>query len=590
MDVRLGRGIRHAVLPLSLERHAGLGRIPRVAGFARGAVGAGMLDRDRSEPRRRRRRATEHPCDRGGRHGQDAARPLLGEAGPRERIVLLEDVAELRTAHPHVAALEARQANLEGRDGSASTSSSARRRACAPTGSWWGAPRARAPRAAGGAQHRSRRRGGHAPRELARGRPPRDSRHSARPPPCRPTRSRARPSAPWTSWCTSSRDGRRRVAQIGRFRGLDDDRLGVEPCLTGRAAGRERWREVASLLARRRRRGPTSEAARRVAAATERLAAPIDHGLAPAAAWRNVCTARRSRGWEGRPSDGRCTARGGRRRRRPATGASVAEAIERARAAHGDASPAWSMLRPRSGRGCRGRTAGRCPAMLAEALRSQRSSVGCCRRASPDRRRALGSWRRSFPSPRSRSVLIGFDTIGRAHRQPRRPHLPRVRLRPAVGGRAVEPFARRPRASLGPACGRPRAGAAGGGAYERRLARACREELVDRALRAHLPGRRQLRRGRAGAATGRARRLPRSPNCCAPRRRASAARRVPRVCSCGRARRAPDDPARAACRRHSCCSGSRRLISVVTGTLGGGDRPSLVPPSPRQRQMREESS
>ena len=39
---------------------------------------------------------------------------LLGEAGPRERIVLLEDVAELRIAHPHVVALEARQANLEG--------------------------------------------------------------------------------------------------------------------------------------------------------------------------------------------------------------------------------------------------------------------------------------------------------------------------------------------------------------------------------------------------------------------------------------------------------------------------------------------
>ena len=39
---------------------------------------------------------------------------LLARAAPRERIVVLEDVAELRIAHPHVVALEARQANLDG--------------------------------------------------------------------------------------------------------------------------------------------------------------------------------------------------------------------------------------------------------------------------------------------------------------------------------------------------------------------------------------------------------------------------------------------------------------------------------------------
>ena len=39
---------------------------------------------------------------------------LLGEAPPGERIVVIEDVAELRVAHPHVVGLEARQANLEG--------------------------------------------------------------------------------------------------------------------------------------------------------------------------------------------------------------------------------------------------------------------------------------------------------------------------------------------------------------------------------------------------------------------------------------------------------------------------------------------
>jgi pilus assembly protein CpaF len=39
---------------------------------------------------------------------------ILALAAPEERIVVLEDVAELRIAHPHVVALEARQANLEG--------------------------------------------------------------------------------------------------------------------------------------------------------------------------------------------------------------------------------------------------------------------------------------------------------------------------------------------------------------------------------------------------------------------------------------------------------------------------------------------
>lgn len=42
---------------------------------------------------------------------------LLALAPPHERIVLIEDVAELRVAHPHVVSLEARQANLEGAGG-----------------------------------------------------------------------------------------------------------------------------------------------------------------------------------------------------------------------------------------------------------------------------------------------------------------------------------------------------------------------------------------------------------------------------------------------------------------------------------------
>ena len=39
---------------------------------------------------------------------------MLGLASPGERIVVIEDVGELRVDHPHVVALEARQANLEG--------------------------------------------------------------------------------------------------------------------------------------------------------------------------------------------------------------------------------------------------------------------------------------------------------------------------------------------------------------------------------------------------------------------------------------------------------------------------------------------
>ena len=39
---------------------------------------------------------------------------LLSSAPPAERIVAIEDVAELRVDHPHFVSLEARQANLEG--------------------------------------------------------------------------------------------------------------------------------------------------------------------------------------------------------------------------------------------------------------------------------------------------------------------------------------------------------------------------------------------------------------------------------------------------------------------------------------------
>jgi pilus assembly protein CpaF len=39
---------------------------------------------------------------------------LLSTADPGDRIIAIEDVSELRVAHPHFVSLEARQANLEG--------------------------------------------------------------------------------------------------------------------------------------------------------------------------------------------------------------------------------------------------------------------------------------------------------------------------------------------------------------------------------------------------------------------------------------------------------------------------------------------
>ncbi|MDN4614314.1 TadA family conjugal transfer-associated ATPase [Leifsonia sp. F6_8S_P_1B] len=42
---------------------------------------------------------------------------MLAHAPPGERLVIIEDVAELRVPHPHVVGLQARQANVEGRGG-----------------------------------------------------------------------------------------------------------------------------------------------------------------------------------------------------------------------------------------------------------------------------------------------------------------------------------------------------------------------------------------------------------------------------------------------------------------------------------------
>ena len=119
VDVRLGRGIRvHAVLPpVSTVGTLLSVRVPRAAGFPLAALArAGMVDAAQ-ESMLRDAVATRKNLlvtGAGGAGKTTLLAALLGEAPERERIVLIEDVAELSVAHAHVVSLEARQANLEG--------------------------------------------------------------------------------------------------------------------------------------------------------------------------------------------------------------------------------------------------------------------------------------------------------------------------------------------------------------------------------------------------------------------------------------------------------------------------------------------
>jgi pilus assembly protein CpaF len=122
VDVRLGDGVRvHVVLPPVSTGGALLSvRLPAPTrptvddlaadGFFAGAT----LDDIR---RLVARRANLLVTGAGGSGKTTFLAALLAAAPPHERIVVLEDVAELRIAHPHVVTLEARQANLEGAGG-----------------------------------------------------------------------------------------------------------------------------------------------------------------------------------------------------------------------------------------------------------------------------------------------------------------------------------------------------------------------------------------------------------------------------------------------------------------------------------------
>ncbi|MBG6058631.1 pilus assembly protein CpaF [Cryobacterium sp. MP_M5] len=124
VDVRLSDGIRvHAVLPPVSSTGTLLSiRLPRaerpnLAGLAAaGLCGTGeparlLVDRLRSAVGDRENLLITGAAGSGK---TTLLAALLGEAPPGERIVAIEDVAELRVDHPHFVALESRQPNLEG--------------------------------------------------------------------------------------------------------------------------------------------------------------------------------------------------------------------------------------------------------------------------------------------------------------------------------------------------------------------------------------------------------------------------------------------------------------------------------------------
>jgi len=122
VDVRLGDGVRvHAVLPPVSTGGALLSlRLPAAVRPALDDLDADGFFADIALAGIRElvaRRANLLVTGAGGSGKTTFLAALLSSAPDHERIVVLEDVAELRIDHPHVVALEARQVNLEGAGG-----------------------------------------------------------------------------------------------------------------------------------------------------------------------------------------------------------------------------------------------------------------------------------------------------------------------------------------------------------------------------------------------------------------------------------------------------------------------------------------
>jgi pilus assembly protein CpaF len=119
VDVRLHEGIRvHAVLPPISTGGTLLSiRLPRVERStltdlaARGFFSAIPLDVVSALVANRKNLLI---TGAGGSGKTTLLAALLSSAATGDRIIAIEDVAELRVAHPHFISLEARQANLEG--------------------------------------------------------------------------------------------------------------------------------------------------------------------------------------------------------------------------------------------------------------------------------------------------------------------------------------------------------------------------------------------------------------------------------------------------------------------------------------------
>jgi pilus assembly protein CpaF len=119
VDVRLEEGLRvHAVLPPVSRSGTSISiRVPAVAVLdLDGLQGLGLFDADR------RARVEQLVDDRTnvlvtgatGSGKTTLLAAMLGRVPASERIITIEDVAELQVSHPHHVRLEARQANLEG--------------------------------------------------------------------------------------------------------------------------------------------------------------------------------------------------------------------------------------------------------------------------------------------------------------------------------------------------------------------------------------------------------------------------------------------------------------------------------------------